>query len=80
VYQAFGGELICLELAFELEDAVVVLLEVAFAGNYDFHIIECINYEGRDGGISAFLYRLLIRKVILSLSFTLRSLLEAHPN
>ena len=39
MYQALGGQLICLELAFELEDAVVVMLEVVFAGDYDFHII-----------------------------------------
>jgi hypothetical protein len=58
MYQALGGQLICLELAFELEDAVVVMLEVVFAGDYDFHIINSYSQHQEGKAFSAFSYRL----------------------
>ena len=79
MYQALGGELISFELAFELEDAVVVMLEVVFAGDYDFHIIKLITPSG-GRQFSAFLYRLLIRKIMLFLAFPLRFRQEVSPN
>jgi len=35
--KALCGEIFCLEFSFELEDAVLLVSIVRFAGNYNFH-------------------------------------------
>ena len=44
MYKTSIGQFVALELALELEDAVDVVLEVGFAGNYNPHLI-CDRYK-----------------------------------